>query len=100
MSVRDAYVEEVFQGFWAEIVCPNGEWDLEQVKRELCDFRDMMREVGLAYDEITNGKISKPNTRRENVIAAVEERIADKVQRGRADLISDLEDVLKAYKNP
>lgn len=96
----DPEVREVLEKFWASIVCPNGKWDFRQVKRELYDYYIVMREVGLAYDEVTNGKFSKPNTDHRHVVDAVEQRIKAEVAQGRKDLISDLLAVLKAYKSP
>lgn len=65
-------VDEVFESFWKDIVFRGGEWDLEQVKKELADFRMVMKEVSLVYDSITGGRISKITTRHEVVIEAAE----------------------------
>ena len=43
--------------FWNDIVAPGGVWDIEQVKRELHDYRVVMHEVGLVYDSVTWGRI-------------------------------------------
>lgn len=47
---------------WLPIVAPNGQWDLDQVKRELHDYSMLLGEVPLVYDHVTNGRVSKPNT--------------------------------------
>lgn len=65
--------EEVFQDFWADIVCPDGVWDWEQVKRELADYRFLLKEVPKVYIEVSNGRISKPNTYAFEVIRVFED---------------------------
>jgi hypothetical protein len=74
MSVEptEPEVQEDFDSFWAPIVCPNGRWDLEQVKKELSDYHAVMREVSEVYMHITEGRISKPNTRAGAVIGVVD----------------------------
>jgi hypothetical protein len=69
----ESEVQEDFDSFWAPIVCPNGQWDLEQVKKELSDYHTVMREVSEVYMHITEGRISKPNTRAGAVIGVVDE---------------------------
>jgi len=67
----DNQVQAVFEEFWQPIVMLNGEWDLEQVKRELYDYRQVMSRVSEVYEYITHGRISKPNTDPAIVIAEV-----------------------------
>lgn len=55
-------VEKVYREFWQEIVAPNGKLDLEQVKKELFDFHKILEEVPKVYDNVTGGRLSKPNT--------------------------------------
>ncbi len=55
--------------WWGPIVCPAGEWDIEQVKRELRDYRAFLDEVSAAYCDLTGGRISKPNTAARVVIS-------------------------------
>jgi hypothetical protein len=72
----DKEVEQCYQEFWKDIIeKPDGTIDVEQVKKELYDFRVMMREVRKVYDDVTGGKFSKPNTAAEHIIDAVNERI-------------------------
>jgi hypothetical protein len=75
MTEDDGDVERVWKEFWEEIVCPNGILDLEQVKKELYDFRMMMTEAGKAYYHVTGGRLSKPNTASYHIIDAYEESI-------------------------
>jgi hypothetical protein len=55
--------------FWEPIVRPGDEWNLEQIKLELSDYRVIITEVSRVYDDLTHGRISKPNTAAEAVIA-------------------------------
>lgn len=65
-----------YNDFWRGIVeRPDGTLNRDQVMRELSDYRILLEEVPLAYDEVTGGRISKPNTDHGWVVAAVDERI-------------------------
>lgn len=64
-------VEEDYASFWVDIVAANGVRDWNQVKRELYDYHWLMREVTKVYDELTVGRISKPDTEAMHVIQAV-----------------------------
>ena len=66
-------VNKVYEEFWKFIIELDGEIDFEQVKRELYDYRIVMQEVSKVYCEITEGKFSKPNTKAEHIIEAVDE---------------------------
>lgn len=70
-------VEEKFKEWWQPIVMPDGEWDLEQVKRELYDYARMIQDVSEVYDHITRGAISKPDTLPEVVIAVADDVLSD-----------------------
>lgn len=54
-------VVAVFDDFWADIVCPDGAWDFDQVKRELHDYHTCITEVPKVYCAVTGGMLSKPN---------------------------------------
>ena len=66
-------VNVVYEEFWKSIIEPDGEIDFEQVKKELFDYWVVIHEVSKVYCEITNGKFSKPNTKAEYIIEAVDE---------------------------
>ncbi len=73
--------EETYADFWKSIVeFPDGSLNRDQVMRELHDYRILLKEVPRAYDEVTGGRFSKPNTDHGWVVAAVDERIADAVR--------------------
>ena len=65
--------------FWEPIICDkNGNIDVEQLKKELCDYYFVIHEVPKVYCEVTGGTLSKilydPNT----VISLFNERFGDK----------------------
>ena len=66
-------VNKVYEEFWKFIIELDGEIDFGQVNRELYDYRIVMQEVSKAYCEITGNKFSKPNTKAEHIIEAVDE---------------------------
>lgn len=78
-------IDTKYDTFWKDIVEKNGLIDIEQVKKELYDYSMMMDEVSKAYDMVTGGRISKPNTAahhvnfyaNENWQAAYDEGYAD-----------------------
>ena len=69
-------VEWRWRYFWRDIVAPDGEVDLELIKRELSDYHAVMISVSIVYDELTGGRISKPNTDSSVVIAEVRDCFA------------------------
>lgn len=71
----DPQVDLEFDSVWRDIVQPHGIVDLDQIKKELFDYSRLMRDVSVAYDGVTMGRISKPNTDPSEVIAEVEARI-------------------------
>ena len=68
-------VNKVYDDFWKVIIEPNGEIDFEQVKKELYDYRIVMQEVSKVYLEITDGKLSKPNTSAQYILDEFYERL-------------------------
>ena len=78
MSAMTAHekLDQKVKDFWGDIIFnSDGSLNVEQVYRELADYQDFMHEVSLAYCDITDSKISKPNTWHKYVIEAVDERI-------------------------
>lgn len=85
--------EQEYADFWRRIVeNPDGTLNADQVKRELHDYSMLIRQVPEAYDGVTNGRISKPNTMPGPVIDAVEERISDAEDEAINDLVRNLEE--------
>lgn len=55
--------EKTFREFWEGIVClPDGSLNVDQVKRELHDYKVVMDNATTVYMHVTGGKVSKLNT--------------------------------------
>jgi hypothetical protein len=61
--------EKEYEDFWKEIVEKDGVINIDQVKRELSDFSKVIGNVAKVYDHITSGRVSKPLTDSDAVIA-------------------------------
>lgn len=77
--MKDKEVEKVWREFWKPLVFRRGKLDIEAVKRELFDYHMVLGEVPKVYDHITNGRISKPQTRHEDVIAVADDVVDELV---------------------
>ena len=79
-------IEKVFQEFWVPIIfnlrngTRTGKLNLEQLKKELFDYYNLLNEVPKVYDHVTGGLISKPNTKAFEVIAAADNRMNEFVE--------------------
>jgi hypothetical protein len=90
---------QTYEDFWREIVeNPDGTLNLDQIMRELHDYRVVMHEVSIAYDDVTNGRLSKPNTAARHVVAAVDERIDTAVEDARQEAAEELEELFQAMR--
>ena len=88
-------VERVYQDFWKEIICDkDGKVDIEQVKKELCDYYKMLQEVPKVYSEVTGGLLSNPLYDAETVLSFFRDRYANKA--GAVDLLADDWDLITA----
>ncbi|WP_226035754.1 hypothetical protein [Aquibacillus saliphilus] len=58
--------ERVYDEFWKDIVEENGKVNLDQIKRELADYRQLLNDVPKVYEEVCG--LSKANTRPDYVI--------------------------------
>ncbi len=73
--------EKTFNEFWAEIVLnPDGSLNVDQIKRELHDYRALLENVPKVYDHITNGRISKPLTPADVVCSVADEEFNKAVE--------------------
>ena len=79
--MTDEDIEREWKEFWEPIVCPNGVLDLEQVKKELFDFRVIMQNVSRVYDHVTGGRISKVTTDSQHVIDEYENTIRREMEK-------------------
>lgn len=65
--------------FWKTIICDkDGNIDVEQLKKELCDFYFVINEVPKVYCEVTGGTLSKILYDPETVISCFNERYGQK----------------------
>ncbi len=61
--------EKIYEEFWKGIVeNPDGSLNLDQIKRELADFKALMTSASEVFMHVTCGRVSKPNTLAEVVI--------------------------------
>ena len=71
-------VEEEWE-FWKDIVCnEDGTINIEQLKKELCDFSLMIGEVPKVYVAVTGGTLSKPLYYADTVISVFKEKCGNK----------------------
>ena len=71
-------VEEEWE-FWKDIVCnEDGTVNIEQLKKELCDFSLMIGEAPKVYSAETGGMLSKQTYYADTVISVFNERYGEK----------------------
>lgn len=69
--------DRVYEEFWKKhLEYEDGELNIEQVRKELADYHMLLQEVPKAYSELAG--FSKPHTRAQVIIDAVNERMIDK----------------------
>jgi hypothetical protein len=85
--------EKTYKEFWKEIVERNGKLNMIQIKKELFDYHKMMGQVGLVYDHITGGAVSKPNTEAKTVIAIADDVVGEQIA-NRAETIRQMIELL------
>lgn len=77
--MRKEYDVEQEWEFWKDIVCnEDGTINIEQLKKELCDFSVMMNEVPKVYCEVTGNVMSKPLYYADDVIAVFRDKYGNK----------------------
>lgn len=92
--------EEIYNSLFKDIVeNPDGTLNKDQVMRELSDYSVFLEQVSKVYCEITEGRISKPNTLAEAVISVKDEidetRLVEIYQEMREEIIHELQGVCK-----
>ena len=88
-------VEQVYQDFWKDIICDDdGNIDVEQLKKELCDFYVMIQEVPKVYYEVTDGTLSKCLYDAETVLDYFREKFENKARS--VDYLEDDWDLITA----
>lgn len=68
--------EKTWEEFWKDICAQDEKLDLDQIKRELHDYKVLLDEVSVVYDVLTGGKISNPFADKDTVLKYVEEYYA------------------------
>lgn len=82
--------ERTTDEFWIDLITDeSGNLDREKILNELSDFSMVMDHCRQAYMWMTDGRISKPNTLIEQVIAVAEDCRNDDCQRAVDDYIED-----------
>lgn len=85
--------EKTWVEFWEPIIAPRGEISLDQIKRELHDYRGLLEKLPAFFDEITGGRVSKPNTDLKVVLELTE-------QKARREFANHLRDWAEEWENP
>lgn len=78
--MRERYTEDPereWQEFWSDIVAPGGVVDVDQLKKELCDFSMLMHHAAIVYEHATGGMISKPNTLPSVVCGVIDDHVTE-----------------------
>jgi hypothetical protein len=89
-SDLDDYLE-TYNTFWKYFVeNPDGSLNSDQIKRELHDFKTLMTNIGIVYDHVTMGKVSKPLTDPNVVCQVADETYQDLYD----DIIKDYENII------
>lgn len=81
---------EVYETFWKDLIETDGIIDMQAVKNELYDYHVMMGEVSKVYDDVTGGRMAKPNTAAHHIITRVNERINEAYEKGYSDAKEEL----------
>jgi hypothetical protein len=73
-------VEIVYRDFWKGILEKNGQLDMNQLKKELCDFHSLILNSKKVYDHVTGGKISNIFTDPDIVCTMADDNYFEEVQ--------------------
>lgn len=87
--MEKADYELKYDEFWKDIIEKDGVVNLDQVKRELYDFLQMMVNAGKVYCHVTCGQISKPNTNADAVIAIHDEFRSEEIKQAIAEELEE-----------
>lgn len=81
---------EEWESFWKPL-CTNGDGslNLEAIKNELSDYSFLLEQVPTVYENVSGGRISKPNTYAFEVVAAADELYDAKYTEGYQDALEE-----------
>jgi len=68
VEIIDNEVQKDYEEYWKDIIEKDGVVDMEQVKKELSDFRYIIEQLPKVYMHITNGILSKHMYSAETII--------------------------------
>jgi hypothetical protein len=80
----DADMERVWRDYWLPLLIKDGDVDLEQVKKELYDYHNVLEVVPSVYSHASGGAMSKPSYNDVQQICAVIDDHYDEVARENA----------------
>lgn len=90
MRRKEKSAQEVYDEFWKELVeNEDGTLNKEAIQNELYDFKFLIEQVPLVYDNVTGGRISKPNTYASEVINAADDLYDAKYTEGYEDALEE-----------
>lgn len=90
-SLRESW--EVYNEYWKDLIEKNGEVSMNNLVKELCDYRYVLEQVPIVYCHITGGRMSKPNYEAHAVIADADDSYAECIEGCiREDLLGTLKD--------
>lgn len=75
-TVNNETPESIYESYWKSIVEKDGVLDVEQVKKELFDFWQVMQLVPPVYCHVTGGQISKLLTDPDAVMSVADDHYA------------------------
>lgn len=78
--------EKDYEDFWKDIVADfNGVVNMDQVKRELSDYKVLLENMPIVLDYATNGMCTNPLTDVDTIQSLVQDAIDDAYNEGYSD---------------
>ena len=99
-------IKKIYNNFWKEIIeNKDGSLNKLQIMKELCDYYHIMHNCSSAYDLMSGGTISKPNTCFDAVRGLFYDRFIEK-EWAKDDLVNNIlsedmsyEEIIEAIKD-
>ena len=80
IGIHMSDVDKVYKEFWEELITTNGKLDIEKIKKELHDYHFILEQIPKVYSEVTDNKISKPNTYADEIISCFNDYVQELVE--------------------
>jgi hypothetical protein len=91
--------EKDWEEFWKGICTnPDGSINLDQIKRELSDFRHAIEEVPKVYCHITNNRLSKIVYDASQVIAVAEDCANEYIKELKNEILLEIDNEINYYE--